>query len=148
VKNIQNKKARFNYEILDKFEAGIVLTGCEVKSVRKGNANINDSFARFIKGELYLINSHISEYEQGNIFNHNPTQPRKLLLHKDELKKLLGKVMEKSLTLVPLQLYFNSRNRAKVELALGRGKKLFDKRETIKKRDTDRETQREMKSGR
>lgn len=146
----QNKKARFNYEILECFEAGIVLKGSEVKSLREGHANINDAFARFIKGELYLVNAHISEYQQGGapktLMNHDPRTSRKLLMHKNEMNKLLGKVKEKSLTLVPLKIYFNARNWVKVEVALGKGKKLHDKRETIKKKDTERETAREIKN--
>lgn len=142
----QNKKARFNYEILETYEAGVVLSGSEVKSIRNGHVNINDAFARFIKGELYLVNANISEYRFSNLQNHEPTASRKLLLHKAEIKKLLGKVQEKSYTLVPLKLYFNARNRVKMEIALGRGKKLHDKRDSIKERDLNRDSQRELKN--
>jgi SsrA-binding protein len=142
----KNKKARFNYEILETAEAGIVLTGSEVKSLREGKANIGDAFARFIQGELYLINAHISEYRMSNLLNHDPTRPRKLLLHKKELSRFKGKIQEKSLTLVPLKIYFNNRNRVKVELGLGRGKKLHDKRDTLKKKDLDRQAQRDLKN--
>lgn len=143
----QNKKARFNYEILEKKEAGIVLKGSEVKSLREGNANLNDAFARFLgKGELYLVNAHIPEYKMSNILNHEPTASRKLLMHKSELNKLKGKIQEKSLTLVPLKIYFNNKNRVKVELALGRGKKLHDKRETLKKKDMNRQAERDLKN--
>lgn len=146
----RNKKARFNYEILEKYEAGIVLRGSEVKSLRLGNANINDAFARFIKGELYLINAHIAEYQAGGapktLLNHDSRASRKLLMHQAELNKLLGKIKEKSLTLIPLKMYFNAKNWVKVEIALGRGKKLHDKRETLKKREADRESAREIKN--
>ncbi|PKL11074.1 MAG: SsrA-binding protein [Spirochaetae bacterium HGW-Spirochaetae-6] len=142
----QNKKARFNYEILETYEAGVVLTGSEVKSIRNGHVNINDAFARFIRGELYLVNANISEYRFSNLLNHEPTASRKLLLHKVEIKKLLGKVQEKSYTLVPLKMYFNARNRIKLEIALGRGKKLHDKRDSIKEKDLNRDSQRELKN--
>ncbi|HCL56230.1 MAG TPA: SsrA-binding protein [Spirochaetia bacterium] len=142
----QNKKARFNYEILDKFEAGIVLKGSEVKSIREGSVNISDSFARFMKnGELFLVNANISEYKMSSLQNHKPTSSRKLLMHKEELKRLLGKVTTKTLTLVPLKIYFNEKNRVKVEIALAKGKKLYDKRDDMKERDTQREVERQFK---
>ncbi len=139
-----NRKARHEYHILESFEAGIALTGTEVKSLRAGKANLQDSFARVENSELILYNMHISPYEQGNRFNHEPKRPRKLLMHKHEIMRLLGKTQEKGLTLVPLKVYF-TRGRAKVELALAKGKKVHDKREAIKERDAKREIQRAMK---
>ncbi len=143
----QNKKARFNYEILEKFEAGIVLKGSEIKSIRNGHVNISDSYARFRNnGELYLINAHISEYKMSSIHNHEPTASRKLLMHKKELKRLIGKTQEKPLTLVPLKLYYNKKNLVKIEIALGKGKKVHDKRETLKKKTQEREAEKAMKN--
>jgi SsrA-binding protein len=132
-----NRKANFQYNILQTFEAGLVLKGTEVKSLREGKANIQDAYAKFIDGELWLINSHISEYRFGNINNHEPNRNRKLLLKKSELKRLKSKLEEKGLTLIPTKLYFKN-SYVKVELALAQGKKLFDKRETIKKREEER----------
>lgn len=132
-----NRKANFQYNILQTFEAGLVLKGTEVKSLREGKANIQDSYAKFINGELWLINSHISEYKYGNINNHEPDRNRKLLLKKSELRRLKSKLEEKGLTLIPTKLYFKN-SYVKVELALARGKKLFDKRETIKKREVEK----------
>jgi SsrA-binding protein len=140
-----NRKARFNYEILDKFEAGIALTGSEVKSLRAGNANLADSYAVLSRGELWLVNSHIAKYNAANQFNHEERRERKLLLHKREIERLAGKIQEKGLTLVPLSLYFNQRGKVKVKLGLGKGKKVFDKRETKKKRQSDRELRRIVK---
>ncbi|MGH6684762.1 MAG: SsrA-binding protein SmpB [Pseudolabrys sp.] len=134
-----NRKARFNYEIGEHFEAGIALTGSEVKSLRAGKATIAESYADTRDGELWLINSNIPEYLQANRFNHAPKRPRKLLLHRRQINKLIGAVERDGLTLVPLKLYFNDKGRAKVELALARGKKLFDKRDTEKKRSWERE---------
>jgi SsrA-binding protein len=134
-----NRKARFNYEIGETFEAGIMLTGTEVKSLRVGKATIGESYADTKGGELWLVNSNIPEYLQGGRFNHAPKRPRKLLLHKRQLHKLAGAVEREGMTIVPLKLYFNEKGRAKVELALARGKKLHDKRETEKKRDWKRE---------
>jgi SsrA-binding protein len=134
-----NRKARFNYFIDETFEAGIALTGTEVKSLRQGKANIAESYADTRAGELWLINSNISEYLQANRFNHAPKRPRKLLLHRRQINKLVGAVEREGMTLVPLKLYFNEKGRAKIELALARGKKLYDKRETEKKRSWDRE---------
>ncbi len=142
---IRNKKAFFDYEILERYEAGIELKGTEVKSLREGKANIKDAFVKFKNGEAYLFNAYIAPYEQGNLFNHEPTRSRKLLLHKREIKRLMGKVQEKGLTVVPLKIYFNKRGKAKVEIALVKGKKKFDKRQTIKQRELDREAQRAMK---
>ncbi|MEK6795112.1 MAG: SsrA-binding protein SmpB [Spirochaetota bacterium] len=140
----RNKKAYFDYEILDKYEAGIMLAGTEVKSLRKGSVVMKDSYAVFKGDELFLVNMHIAPYDFGNINNHDPDRSRKLLLHRAELKKLLGKVNERGLTIVPLNLYFLN-NHVKVEIGLVRGKKLHDKRDTIKKRDMDRDMEREMR---
>ena len=134
-----NRKARFNYQIGDVFEAGIALTGTEVKSLRQGKANIAESYAAGRGGELWLYNSNIPEYQQASRFNHAPKRPRKLLLHRREIHKLIGAVEREGMTLVPLKLYFNEKGRAKIEMAIGRGKKLHDKRETEKKRSWDRE---------
>jgi SsrA-binding protein len=135
----QNRKARFNYQIGDTFEAGIVLTGTEVKSLRAGKAAIAESYADARGGEIWLINANIPEYLQGGRFNHPPKRVRKLLLHRRQINKLTGAVEREGMTLVPLKLYFNEKGRAKVELALARGKKLHDKRETEKKRSWERE---------
>jgi SsrA-binding protein len=134
-----NRRARFNYEIGEVFEAGIALTGTEVKSLRSGKATIAESYADARGGEIWLINSNIPEYLQAGKFNHAPKRRRKLLLHKRQVNKLAGAVEREGMTLVPLRLYFNERGRAKLELALGRGKKVRDKRETLKKRSWDRE---------
>ncbi|HZS63213.1 MAG TPA: SsrA-binding protein SmpB [Xanthobacteraceae bacterium] len=134
-----NRKARFNYEIGEVFEAGIALTGTEVKSLRFGKATIAESYADAREGEIWLINSNIPEYLQASRFNHAPKRPRKLLLHKRQIAKLAGAIEREGMTLVPLKLFFNARGRAKVELALARGKKLHDKRETIKRRSWERE---------
>ncbi len=135
----ENRKARYNYEILETFEAGIALQGSEVKSLREGKANIAESYASAEKGEIYLINSSIQEYRQANRFNHDERRPRKLLLHKREIARLIGATEREGMTLVPLKLYFNDRGIAKVQLALARGKKTHDKRETEKKRDWERQ---------
>jgi SsrA-binding protein len=134
-----NRKARFNFEILDTYEAGIMLTGTEVKSLRGGKATIGESYAEIDNGELFLVNSYIPEYLQANRFNHQPKRPRKLLLHKKEMAKLAIGVEREGMTVVPLKVYFNDKGRAKVEIALARGKKLHDKRETEKNRDWKRE---------
>jgi len=139
-----NRKARHDYHILDKVEAGIVLHGTEVKSLRDGRANLKDSYASLKDEEIFLYNLHISPYSHGNINNHDPVRVRKLLLHKKEIKKLIGKTQEKGLTLVPLRLYFK-RGKAKVELALAKGKKSYDKRQDIAKRDADRDMKRALK---
>ncbi len=136
-----NRKARHHYEILDTFEAGLVLQGTEVKSLRDGKCNLGDAYAMVRDDELYLEKMHISAYEQGNQFNHEPLRSRKLLMHRREIRRLIGKIREKGLTLIPLRVYFKGPH-AKVELALARGKKLFDKREAIAKRETEREVQR------
>jgi len=135
----ENRRACFNFEILDDFEAGLVLTGTEVKSLRVGQANIAESYASFEEGEFWLINAYIPEYTQGNRFNHEPRRRRKLLMSKRELARLFNSVARDGMTIVPLRLYFNVRGRVKIALALARGKKLHDKRETEKKRDWNRE---------
>lgn len=142
---IQNKKAKFDYEILDTYEAGIVLTGTEIKSIRSGKAQLKDSYAIIKNGEVFLLNMHISHYEQGNIFNHNETRTRKLLLHKKEILKLRDKVEIEGLTLVPIKLYFKG-NKAKILLGVAKGKKSYDKRETIKQRDIDRDLKKQFKN--
>jgi SsrA-binding protein len=134
-----NRKARFNYEIGEVHEAGIALTGTEVKSLRLGKAAIAESYAAAREGELWLYNANIPEYLQANRFNHAPKRPRKLLLHQREIAKLVGAVEREGMTLVPLKLYFNEKGRAKIEIAVARGKKLHDKRETEKQRSWDRE---------
>lgn len=139
-----NRKARHEYHILQTVEAGIVLTGTEVKSLRLGRANLKDSYARIEKGEVYLYGLHISPYEQGNRFNPDPLRTRKLLLHRHEIRRLSGKVEETGLTLVPLKMYF-AKGKAKVELALAKGKKAFDKRKAIAEREARREIEREFK---
>ena len=134
-----NKKARHDFFIEDIYEAGLVLTGTEIKSLRAGKASIKESFAKVDKhGELFVYGMNISPYEQGNRFNVDPLRPKKLLLHKREVRKLIGETTQKGLTLVPLKVYINARGKAKIELAVARGKKLYDKRETIARRDSDR----------
>jgi SsrA-binding protein len=135
----ENRKARFNYEIGEVFEAGIALSGTEVKSLRGGKATIAESYADARGGEIWLINANIPEYLQANRYNHLPKRPRKLLLHKRQINRLAGAVEREGMTLVPLKLYFNDKGRAKIEIALARGKKLHDKRETEKKRSWQRE---------
>ena len=141
----ENRKARYNYEIEEKIEAGIILTGSEVKSLRAGKAMIAESYASNERGELYLINAHISEYAGAARDGHAPTRPRKLLLHAREVARLLGAIQRDGMALVPLRLYFNARGIAKIQLGLGRGKKLHDKRETEKKRDWERQKGRLMR---
>ena len=140
---IVNRKARYDYEILDKYEAGIVLTGTEIKSIRNGNANLKDSYAIVKNNEVFLLNMYVSEYKEGNIFNHDETRTRKLLLHKNEIKKINDKISIKGLTLVSLKLYF-SHGKAKIEIAVARGKHTYDKKEVIKQRDLDREMKKSM----
>jgi SsrA-binding protein len=134
-----NRKARFNYEIGERFEAGIVLTGSEVKSLRAGKATIAESYADARGGEIWLVNANIPEYQQAGRLNHAPKRPRKLLLHEREINKLAGAVDRDGMTVVPLKLYFNERGLAKLEIALAKGKKLHDKRETLKRRSWERE---------
>lgn len=142
---IKNKKALFDYYIEDTYEAGIVLTGTEIKSIRDGKANLKDSFARIKNNEVFLINMFISHYDKGNIFNHDETRERKLLLHKKEILKIRDKTNIKGYSLIPVKLYF-SKNRAKVLLGIGKGKKVFDKRDTIKERDINREIKKNLKN--
>jgi SsrA-binding protein len=140
-----NRRARFNYEIGEIFEAGIMLTGTEVKSLRLGRATIAESYADTRAGEIWLVNANIPEYLQASRFNHAPKRPRKLLLHRRQIEKLAGGVERDGMTIVPLKMYFNDKGRAKVEVALARGKKLHDKRETEKKRSWEREKGRLMR---
>ena len=140
-----NKKARHDYFIEEVYEAGIVLTGTEIKSVRQGKVSIKESYAKIEDGEMILYGMNISPYEQGNRYNVDPLRPRKLLLHKQEIRKLIGYTTQKGLTLVPLTMYINTEGRAKVEVAVARGKKNYDKRDDIAKRDAKREMDRKMK---
>lgn len=140
----RNKRARFDYEILDHWEAGIMLTGTEVKSLRAGRATINDAFGVVKDGEVWLLNMHVPPYDMGNQFNHEPTRTRKLLLHQREIRRLIGAVERQGLTLVALELYFKG-SHAKVKLGLGKGKKLHDKRATIKEREGAREIARALR---
>lgn len=140
--NIRNRQASYEYELLDKYVAGIVLTGTEIKSIREGKINLQDGYAYFNNGELYVKGVNISPYAQGTHYNHEATRERKLLLKKSELKKLEGRTEEKGLTLVPTRLFINDRGFAKMEIALGRGKKTHDKRDSIKERDAKRELNR------
>ncbi len=140
-----NRKARFNYSIHEAFEAGVALTGSEVKSLRQGKASIAESYAAARDGELWLYNSNITEYKQAGRFNHAPKRPRKLLLHRRQINKLIGAVEREGMTVVPLKIYFNDQGRAKIEIALARGKQLHDKRQTEKKRDWEKERGRIMR---
>jgi SsrA-binding protein len=140
-----NRQARHNYFIDETYEAGLVLLGSEVKSLRDGKANLVDSYAQIRRGEAFLINAHISPYAGANQFNHEPTRTRKLLLHTREIERLTGKTKERGLTLIPLKLYFKD-GRAKVELGLARGKKLYDKRDTLRRKVAEREVERSLKS--
>ena len=141
---VQNRKARHDFEILDSFETVIVLQGTEVKSLREGKVNLKDSYAAAEKGEIFLYNVHISHYEAGNYFNHEPERPRKLLLHRSEIRRLIGRTDQQGLTLVPLKMYFK-KGRAKVELGLVRGKRQYDKRRDIAQRQADRDVERALK---
>lgn len=141
-----NRKAYFDYHIEEKFEAGLALFGTEVKSLREGKVNLKDSFARIKNGELFLVNAHISPYSCGNIWNHEAKRDRKLLMHKWEIQRLTGKVKERGYTLVPLSIYFNEKNKAKVEFGLAKGKTNYDRREDIRQKDDKRITDREMRS--
>jgi SsrA-binding protein len=142
IMDISNRKAYFEYNIEQKFVAGLVLSGTEIKSLRSGKASFNDSYCYFHKGELFVKNLHISEYNYGTHFNHEPMQERKLLLHKKELRKLDNKIKEKGYTIVPLKIFFSQSGFAKIEIGLGKGKKIYDKRETMKARETDRDIKR------
>jgi len=140
-----NRKAYHDYFIEEKYEAGIVLRGTEVKSLREGRVNLQESYASVHEGEVFLHHCHISPYSHGNIMNHDPLRARKLLLHKKEINKLLGKTQQKGLTLIPLRLYFSKRGQVKVELGLAKGKKLYDRRESLKTREAGREMERAIK---
>jgi SsrA-binding protein len=142
---IRNRSAYFEYYVDDKYTAGLALLGTEVKSLRAGKANFNDSYCLFQNGELWIRSLHISEYSHGTVNNHDPVRERKLLLSKRELKKLDSRIREKGYTIIPLRIYFNEKNLAKLEIGLAKGKKLHDKRETIKQRDTEREIKRYLK---
>lgn len=142
---IKNRSAYFEYYIDDKFSAGIVLTGTEVKSLRAGRASFNDSYCMIHQGELWVKSLHIAEYSHGTVNNHDPVRERKLLVTKREIKKLEGKMREKGYTIIPLRIFFNDKNLVKMEIGLAKGKKLHDKRETIKQRDTEREMKRYLK---
>lgn len=141
---ITNRKARYDYEIEETYEAGIVLKGTEIKSIRNGKAQLKDSYAILKNGEVFLLNMHISAYENGNIFNHEETRTRKLLLHQKEILKIRDKINQEGYTLIPMKVYF-VKNHAKVLLGIARGKKNYDKRETIKKRDVEREIRQQSK---
>ncbi len=144
--NIVNKRARFDYEILEKYEAGIALTGTEIKSIRTGKASIADSFCEFNqRGELFITNMYIKEYDHGTHYNHLPTRRRKLLLHKKELRKLRQAYQTQGVTIIPLRLYINRKGLAKLEIALARGRKKYDKRQVLRERDIAREMDRERK---
>ena len=141
----ENRKARHDYFVEETYEAGIVLVGSEVKSCRAGRVNLRDAYAQIKDGEIFLLNCHISPFEQANRFNHEPLRPRKLLMHKSEIHRLYGKVREKGFTLVPLRLYFNQKGKVKVELALAKGKRAYDKRDDIAAREAKREIARAMR---
>jgi SsrA-binding protein len=141
----RNKRARHDYHILDTWETGIVLSGTEVKALRQGKATLTDAYGNVRDGEIYLLNLHIGQYEQGNVFNHEPTRTRKLLMHRSEIRRLIGSVEREGLTLVPLDLHFKD-GRVKVSLALAKGKKLHDKREDLKRRDDEREMARAVRA--
>jgi len=143
-KEFKNRRAFHEYHVLEKVEAGIALVGSEVKSIREGNLNLSDSYARVEEGQVFLVNVHISEYKNAGAFGHDPRRRRKLLLHRAEIRKLERRVEEKGLTLVPLRVFFNARGLAKVELGICRGKQLHDKRAALKARDTEREIRREI----
>jgi SsrA-binding protein len=144
---VDNRRARHDYHLLERLEAGLVLTGTEVKSLRAGRAHLRNAYADVRGGEVWLVGAHIAEYEQGNVANHDPDRERKLLLHSREIASLIGKVRERGLTLVPTRLYFKN-GRAKVELAVARGKETRDKRRDIAKRDADRQIERALKARR
>ncbi len=143
--NIENRRARFDYQFIEQFTAGIVLQGTEIKSIREGKAGLSDSYCYFRGGELYIKNLHITEYSEASFKNHEPLRERKLLLSKTELRKLEGKLKDRGLTIIPVRLFLSDRGFAKVEIALAKGKKEFDKREDIKKKDAEREVGRKLK---
>ncbi len=140
-----NKKAYHNYEIIESFEAGIGLLGSEVKSVREGRISLKDSYAEVRNGEVFLLQAHISPYEPANRFNHEPLRERKLLLHRQEIKRLIGKIREKGYTLIPTKVMFNEKGKVKVEISLAKGKRAYQKKQAIKERDLDREMRAELK---
>jgi SsrA-binding protein len=142
-----NRKARHDFHLLEEFEAGLVLRGTEVKAMREGRANLRDSYCRIEGGEAFLLGAHVGQYSHGGYASHDPLRPRKLLLQKDELRKLLGKTTERGMTIVPLRMYFKN-GRAKLAIALAKGKKTYDKRETIKRREAERETRAAIKGRR
>jgi SsrA-binding protein len=144
----KNKKAYYNYEILESFEAGVSLVGSEVKSIREGRISLKESYAEIKAGEIFLVSCHISPYEAANIFNHDPTRERKLLLHRREIKRLTGKVIEKGFTLIPTKVLINDRGKIKVEISLAKGKRTYQKKEAIKERDREREMRAELKRAR
>ena len=144
----KNKKATFNYEILETYEAGIALVGSEVKSIREGRVSLKESYAEIKDGEVFLVACHISPYEASNRFNHDPLRKRKLLLHRREIKRLTGKTLERGLTLVPTKILISDKGKVKVEIALAKGKRTYQKREAIRERDRDREMQAELKKWR
>jgi SsrA-binding protein len=144
----KNKKAFFNYEILETYEAGIALLGSEVKSIREGRISLKESYAEIREGEIFLVSCHISPYEASNRFNHDPLRERKLLLHRREIKRLTGKIQERGLTLVPTKVLISDKGKIKVEIALAKGKRAYQKREAIRERDRDREMQAELKKWR
>ncbi len=148
IKLAENRKAYHDYFIIEKFEAGIVLTGTEMKSLRKRRLNLKDSYGTIRSGELFLDGVHISPFEEGNINNHDPLRSRKLLMHKKEIMRLIGKIKEEGLTLVPISFYINDNGKAKVEMALVKGKKLYDKRATLAKKEAQRQIERGMKDNR
>jgi SsrA-binding protein len=143
--NIENRRARFDYQFIEQFTAGIVLQGTEIKSIREGKAGLSDSYCYFRGGELYIKNLHITEYSEASFKNHEPLRERKLLLSKTELRKLEGKLKDRGLTIIPVRLFLSDRGFAKVDIALAKGKKEFDKREDIKKKDAEREVGRKLK---
>jgi len=140
-----NKKAYFNYDLLENYEAGVSLVGSEVKSIRQGRVSLKDSYAEVRGGEVFLLNFHISPYEAANRFNHDPEREKKLLLHRQEIKRLSGKIKEKGLTLVPTKVLFNDKGKVKIEIALAKGKRAYQKKEAIKERDRERELRAELK---
>jgi SsrA-binding protein len=142
----KNKKIKMNYEVIEKMEAGISLTGTEVKSLREGKINFKDSYCKIKAGEVFLIGMHISQYSYGGFYNHDPERPRKLLLHKREIYRLKSKIMEKGYTLIPSMIYFNDKGKVKIELALCKGKNKADRRETLKRRDIEREIRSRLKN--
>jgi len=144
----KNKKAFFNYEILETYETGISLVGSEVKSIREGRISLKESYAEIKEGEVFLVNCHVSPYEASNRFNHEPLRERKLLLHRREIKRLTGKIKERGLTLVPTKVQINDKGKVKVEIALAKGKRVYQKREAIRERDRDKEMQAEIKKWR